>query len=86
MKKRQFTIWSTAIESAQQRMTSISKELDYINGVDGEENLTAEEISEQIEQAIAEKETVETAIVKYREQRLKQSASIEEKEEVLRRT
>ena len=73
-----------SLDIAQQRMTSISKELDYINGVDGEENLTAEEISKQIEQAIAGKEKVETAIVKYRAQRLKQSASIVEKEEVLR--
>ena len=73
-----------AIESAQQKLTSISQELDYINGVDGEENLTAEEISEQIEQSIAEIETVEDAIVKYREQRLKQSESLEEKEEILR--
>ncbi|WP_172369717.1 chromosome segregation protein SMC [Sporosarcina jiandibaonis] len=73
-----------AIGAAQERITSISKELDYINGVDGEENLTAEEISKHIEQSIAEKEEVETAIVKYREQRLKQSASIEEKEVALR--
>ncbi|QUW21847.1 chromosome segregation protein SMC [Sporosarcina sp. Marseille-Q4063] len=73
-----------SLESAQQRMTAISKELDYINGVDGEENLTAEEISNQIEQAIAKKEAVETAIIKYRENRLKQTASIVEKEEVLR--
>ncbi|MBO1911341.1 hypothetical protein J4G37_41945, partial [Microvirga sp. 3-52] len=64
-----------AIGAAQQKMTSISKELDYINGIDGEENLTAEEISAQIEQSIAEIEAVETAIVKYREKRLKQSAS-----------
>jgi chromosome segregation protein len=73
-----------AIEAAQQKMTSVSKELDYINGIDGEENLTAEEISKQIEQSIAEKEAVETAIVKYKDNRLIQSASIEEKEEVLR--
>ena len=72
------------VEAAKQKMTTISTELDYINGTDGTENLSAEEISIQVDKTLAERTQIETAIVKYREQRLQQSKSIEVKEEVLR--
>lgn len=69
--------------AAQQKIAALNEEMSYFVGHDDGEDLSVEEIAEQITQASSRKKEVEHAILEGREQRARQAGELEIQEKML---